>query len=206
MNKVKNLLLTTLRDDTITTESFREFTQKITSMLVLETAALLKTQSCQIKTPVDITSGTRINEPVLLIPILRSGLAMLPEYLHFFKNADVGILGYCRDKKGTSPKMYYQNVPSFDTRTRIIIIDPILATGGTICKAVKLLQSLGAEEKQIIFSCILAAPQGKKRFETTHPQAKLIFGHVDQGLNRDNYIIPGMGDFGDRYFGKEAQK
>jgi len=201
MQKIKNLLLTTMRDITTPVDLFRRTTDKLTEVLVTETITLLETEPHPITTPITQMNGTKCTEKVLLIPILRAGLAMMPMFQKYFEMASIGILGYKRDKTTCKACMYYDNVPTVEAGTKVIILDPMLATGNTVCSAIKFLNNRGVKDRQIIYTGILGAPEGKNKLENMHPEIKIVLGALDEKLNDVKFIVPGIGDFGDRYFG-----
>ncbi len=201
MQQLKDQLLTILRHVGTDIDTFRRVTDKLSTILAQETSLLLKSDAHPIQTPVTEMVGTRCTENVVLIPILRSGLAMLPAFQTFFEKSKVGIVGYYRDKTTAKAINYYENLPPITNEDRLIIIDPMLATGGTACSVVELLLQHNVPEEKIIFTGVLASPEGKRHLEFTYPKVNIILGAVDKHLNHVKYIVPGIGDFGDRYFG-----
>jgi uracil phosphoribosyltransferase len=201
MQKLKDQLLTILRHVETDIDTFRRVSDKLSTILAQETAILLDSEPHSIQTPITDMVGTKCSEGVVLIPILRSGLAMLPSFQTLFEGARVGILGYRRDKKSIQAIKYYENLPDFADNDRAVIIDPMLATGGTASSAIDLLKSKNIPEEKIIFVGILSSPEGKRHLETLYPKIQIILGAVDENLNHVKYIVPGIGDFGDRYFG-----
>ncbi|MEC7838737.1 MAG: uracil phosphoribosyltransferase [Chlamydiota bacterium] len=201
MQQVKDQLLTILRDVKTPISEFRRTTEKLTEILVVESMTLLENKPHKITTPITEMTGSKLDNHVVLIPVLRAGLAMLPIFLKYFEEASTGFFGFNRDKTTYEANMYFANIPNILPNTKVILIDPILATGNTTCSAVTYLNKMGVEDRQIIFAGILAAPEGKNHLETTHPEIKMVIGAVDKRLNEVGYIVPGIGDFGDRFFG-----
>jgi len=203
MNNAINIFLTKLRNKKTSRADFRQAAHALSAMLAYETALHVKTQKCSIETPIQRAEGTCLETPILIIPILRSGITMLPAFLDVFTDAVVGVVGLKRDEKTAIAHLYYQNIPAITANTQIIIIDPMLATGGTSCDTVQLLLEKGANPDAIIFTSIVSSPEGVDVLQTTYPKVKLITASVDEKLNDKKYIVPGLGDFGDRYFGTE---
>lgn len=141
------------------------------------------------------------NSTVVLVPILRSGLALLPEFLNTFTNARVGFLGLKRNEKTLKPKAYYQNIPKISKKDVVIVLDPMLATGGSAVAGIKELIVSGAHEENIIFVCVISAPQGIAKIQKNFPLVQILCAEYDKKLDKNGYIVPGLGDFGDRYFG-----
>lgn len=142
-------------------------------------------------------------KPVTLIPILRSGLALLTAFLKAFPDATVGFVGMKRDEQTAMPMLYYKNIPVIQPNSQVIILDPMLATGGSATAVLKIITEMGVAQEQIIFVSIISAPEGIDKIKREFPEIKVIIGVQDQGLTKDKFIIPGLGDFGDRFFGTE---
>ena len=192
--------ITMLRDERTGTNEFRRLVEEIAMLMGYEALSDLKTRDVEIKTPIEDTV-----QPVLdgkkpaVVPILRAGLGMVNGILALLPSAKVGHIGMCRDEKTHKPQTYYCKLPSFIEERLIIVTDPMLATGGSAVDAVNMLKEKGC--KDIRFMCIIAAPEGLKRLEEAHPDIKIYVGRVDEKLNENAYIVPGLGDAGDRIFG-----
>lgn len=161
----------------------------------------LPLKEVQIETPLGLANSNIISgRKVAFVPIMRAGLGMMDGALALVPAAKVGHIGLYRDEaNGNAPQEYYCKLP-FDIANReVIILDPMLATGGSAVKAVDIVKKAGA--KQIKFMCIITCPEGLKAFQTAHPDVDVICGAVDKGLNENSYIVPGIGDCGDRLFG-----
>lgn len=161
----------------------------------------LPLKEVQIETPLGLANSNIISgRKVAFVPIMRAGLGMMDGALALVPAAKVGHIGLYRDEaNGNAPQEYYCKLP-FDIANReVIILDPMLATGGSAVKAVDIVKKAGA--KQIKFMCIITCPEGLKAFQTAHPDVDIICGAVDKGLNENSYIVPGIGDCGDRLFG-----
>jgi len=192
--------LSLLRDHQISVKSFRELTRELASILTIEATTKLAVTN----KPLTCWSGN-ISTPMLadkqptLVPILRAGLGMLDGSLAILPCAKISVVGLKRDEETLQPEIYYQNIINdIDTRTAIII-DPMLATGGTANDTVKLLKESGC--KHIIAIFLVAAPEGIELLTKCHPDVDLFLGAIDEKLNEQGYILPGLGDAGDKIFG-----
>lgn len=203
MNQAFSFFLSTLRDKNTSRAAFRRTAHVIADLLAQQAALHLKTKTIEIETPLQKTTGVAWQAPIMVVPILRSGLALLPSFLKLFEEASVGVIGLKRDEKTHNAHLYYANIPPIKNPMNIIIIDPMLATGGTSCQTVQALIEKGALEHLILFVSIVSAPEGMKALSTAYPHITIITAAVDDRLNDNKYILPGLGDFGDRYFGTE---
>lgn len=203
MDTLLNYWMTILRDSSTERSAFRMAAQQVTRIIAGKAAEYIPTNHVTIDTPIVQTEGLTFAHQILLIPILRSGMAMLPAFLEIFPNAVVGVVGLKRDEKTAQAHWYYENIPLFDARTHIIILDPMIATGGTALETLKFLRNKGAQQKNIIFSSIVSAPEGISAIKKEFSDIIIICAGHDQKLNAHKFIIPGLGDFGDRYFGTE---
>lgn len=140
-------------------------------------------------------------ERIILVPILRAGLALLPAFIEKFPRASVGFIGLKRNEKTLKPKAYYQNIPKLSKNDTVIVLDPMLATGGSAVAGIKTLIKCGAREKNIIFVGIISAPEGIAKLQKNFPLVQILCAEYDKKLDKKGYIVPGLGDFGDRYFG-----
>ena len=200
---MKDALLTVLRDVNTTRGQFRQVTQQLSLILAAEASQHVDRTSVKVKTPLAETTGEKLSDEVVIIPILRAGLAMLPSFLTLFPESSVGFFGMRRDEHTKKPNLYYKNLPKISPKQNIIIIDPMIATGGSGLLALNELRAQGAEESKIIYVGIVAAPEGLNKIKEMCPHIHVIVGRVDERLNKDAFIVPGIGDFGDRYFGTE---
>lgn len=200
---MKDILITSLRDRTTTRDLFRQTTHQLAHMLAFEAIEFLPKKSINIVTPLAPTRGTTLAYEPVIVPILRSGLSLLPVFLEHFSMAAVGFVGLKRDEKTAQAHLYYFNVPPINHETYLIIVDPMIATGGSACSTVELLIQQGAREDHIIFVAVIGSQEGVTRLQKTFPHLHLIIAVIDDSLNAQKYIIPGLGDFGDRYFGTE---
>jgi len=143
------------------------------------------------------------NPEVVLVPILRAGLSFLPSFLEVFESAAVGFIGLKRDEETFEPYEYYRNLPEQKEGQIIVILDPMLATGGSADKAMEILKAHGAPESNIYLVSCLGVPEGISRIENKYPEAKVLLDTLDEGLDKNSFIVPGLGDYGDRFFGTE---
>jgi len=203
MDKTIEYLMTILRDKKTTRPQFRSAAHQVSRILAYHVAQKLPDKPLAIETPIAPTTGITFQRPPLLIPILRSGMAMLPAFLEIFQDARVGIVGLKRDEKTAVAHWYYHNVPSFDSETQTVILDPMIATGGTGLEVLKFLKQKGAAQKNIFYAAIVSAPEGITAIRDYFPDVNIICASHDNGLTKDKFITPGLGDFGDRYFGTE---
>ena len=197
---MKDILLTILRNKNTNTTDFRKVADDLALLLANETAHCLKKQKISVQTPLAKTAGYKIKNNIALVPILRAGLALLPAFLKTFPESSVGFIGLKRDEKTYEAKLYYKNIPKISTRDNVIILDPMLATGGSLVEAIKILMTAGAKEENIIYIGVVSAPEGLANLKKHFPKIQTIIAAHDQKLNKNKYILPGLGDFGDRYF------
>lgn len=192
--------ITLLRDCTTGTRDFRILIEEIAALMGYEALRDLPLEMTEIKTPIETTQAPVLaGRTIAVIPILRAGLGMVKGLLTLVPAAKIGHIGMYRDHETSLPKEYYCKLPeNIDERT-CVILDPMLATGGSASAAVDLLKSKGA--RSIKFMSILAAPEGLAALIKNHPDIEIYCGQLDQKLNEDKYIVPGLGDAGDRIFG-----
>ena len=191
--------LTALRDENTDNAAFRAALGDLTLMLVYEATRDAPRENLTVRTPLAETVGTRLVPPPLLVAVLRAGLGMVERAHALLPEASVGFIGVARDEETTLPTPYLESLPD-DLRGRpVIVLDPMLATGGSMTHAIGLLQHRGADD--ITALCVVAAPEGVAALGKAAPHARLFTAAVDEGLNDDAYIVPGLGDAGDRQFG-----
>ena len=188
-----------LRDRATPPKAFRELVDEITTFLAYEALRDVRTVQVPVSTPVAETVGYRISDRIVIVPILRAGMGMLNAMLNVLPDAVVGVLGMQRDETTAEPVPYYSKVPPAQGDELALVIDPMLATGGSACDAVAQLKKLGY--KRIKFLNMIAAPEGLARFEAAHPDVPVCTAAKDERLNEKFYIVPGLGDAGDRIFG-----
>lgn len=203
MEKIKKLFLTKLRDKNISRTDFRNAAYAISHIMAQESLAHVETKTIDVQTPIAPTKGIKLKPSVTLIPILRSGMVMLRPFLHYYKDAQIGIIGLKRDEQTAKAHLYYQNIPPIKPEDTVIIIDPMISTGGTGIETLRILKQLGVKEKNIIFASIICAPEGIEAMLAEFPLITILQAGIDEKLNQDKFIVPGLGDFGDRYYGTE---
>ena len=194
--------LTILRDSRTKTPEFREAANCLAELLAARAVQKTPLKPTPIKTPLNAPiKGEELSCRVILVPILRAGLALWPAFQRLFPSAPIGFFGIRRDEKTALPKLYYENVPKISKEDWVFLLDPMLATGGSACLALQKLQEFGALQERITLVSVLAAKEGIEAFHKKFPRASLITAAIDPLLNDQKFIVPGLGDFGDRYFG-----
>jgi uracil phosphoribosyltransferase len=191
--------LTALRDTRTDAAAFRAALHEITTMLVYEATREVAVAEFPIETPVAPTSGYRVARPPLLVPVLRAGLGMSDAALALLPESSMGFVGLARDEETFQPRAYLESLPADLTGTDVLVLDPMLATGGSLQHCLELIVHRGC--RQITVICVLAAPEGISRLERTGMPVRLVTAAVDEKLNQRMYIVPGLGDAGDRQFG-----
>lgn len=198
---MKDVLLTTLRDETTSIGSFREAATQLAQILAADSSQHLPKIERTVKTPLGQTQGFFLAKEPVLVSILRSGLALLPSFMHLYPKAPAGFIGVRRDEKTAEPHLYYSNIPRLSGEDWIFLLEPMVATGQTAVLAIKQLKEAGASESKIVLFSILAAMEGLAHIRKIHPGIQTNIVHVDPQLDPKKWIVPGLGDFGDRYFG-----
>lgn len=192
--------LTYIRDKNTGTKEFRELVDEVAMLMAYEITRDISLEEVKVETPVTTCTAKVISGKKLgLIPILRAGIGMVDGVLSLIPAAKVGHVGLYRDPETLEPVEYYLKLPSDIHERELIVIDPMLATGGSAVAAITSLKNRGA--KNIKLMCLVSAPQGIKRVQETHPDVDIYVAAVDEGLNDHGYIVPGLGDAGDRLFG-----
>ncbi len=191
--------MTYLRDETTKEYQFRLALKRIAYILASEVSKNFELVETEVKTPLEVTIGHKIKKDVILVPILRAGLSLVEAFIEMIPYAKVGHIGLQRDEKTFQPVEYYYKAPKNLGASTVIILDPMLATGGSASVATKFLKGRGASE--ILMANLIAAPEGVARMEHDHPDVKIYTAQLDRELNENAYILPGLGDAGDRNFG-----
>ena len=191
--------LTFVRDKSTSTALFRRAMSNIGIVLAYHALSDFPLKETEIETPIQKTKGFIPASEVVVIPILRAGLSLVDGIINFMPEAKVGHVGVYRDEETHQPVNYYDNLPEGIEKAYNLVVDPMLATGGSGSHAIKFLKENGA--KNIRFVCLIAAPEGIERLQNDHPNVPIITAAVDERLNENAYIVPGLGDAGDRYFG-----
>ena len=192
--------LSLIRDRKTSGSLFRALIEEVGLILATEATRDLPTEPVVVETPLERTGTLRLKslDPVL-VPVLRAGLGLLPSFLKLLPTAKVGHLGLYRDHDSLVPVPYYRNFPPLLEARPVFVLDPMLATGGSASEAVRQLKAAGAINLSLV--AVLAAPEGLERLQRDHPDLTIVVGAVDRQLNEKGYILPGLGDAGDRLFG-----
>lgn len=191
--------LTLLRDRNTEPKKFRELVREIAILLAYEATQDLAVEPVEVQTPLAVASGYELREPIGLVPILRAGLGMVEGIWEMMPSAEVWHIGLYRDERTLRPVEYYNKLPVAPTVQVCLILDPMLATGGSAVATVDVLKRWGA--RRIKFVGLIAAPEGIQRLSSSHPDVPIHLAAVDEHLNNIGYIVPGLGDAGDRQFG-----
>jgi uracil phosphoribosyltransferase len=191
--------LTRLRDKRTQPQEFRRLLGEIASLMVYEATRSFAARSTSVQTPLAPARGFRLEREVVLVPVLRAGLGMLDSILQLIPNARVGFIGLKREETTLRAQFYHKSLPKNLSRFEVILIDPMLATGGSAVAALDLLAEQGA--KQVRLVNLVAAPEGIRRVRKSHPKLPIFTAAIDRRLNNKGYILPGLGDVGDRLFG-----
>lgn len=194
-------LLLSLRDETTPPEQFRHATKRLTTLLMLEATSDFPTAPATVTTPLEETEGSLLDRPLVAVPILRAGLGMLDAVVELFPRVRVGYLGLERDEATFEPSEYYAKLPRLDDAITFVL-DPMLATGGSANAALSSVKDAGATAVRMV--SIVSAPEGVAALQQEHPDVPIVTAAVDRELNPSAYIVPGLGDFGDRLFGTET--
>ena len=182
------------------TKDFRQTISEIASLICYEATRELKLSDVEIETPICKTTVKELSgKKLAIVPILRAGLGMVDGMLGLIPTAKVGHIGLYRDPKTLEPVEYYCKLPADCAQREVFVVDPMLATGGSSVAAIKMLKDKGC--KNIHFMCIIAAPEGIEKMKAAHPDVDMYIGALDEKLNDHGYIVPGLGDAGDRIFG-----
>jgi uracil phosphoribosyltransferase len=187
-----------LRDRLTEPEEFRELARKVITLLLYEATADLPVRQSTVQTPLKEAPAILVEREVVAIPVLRAGLGILGPALELLPRVSVGYIGLERDEETAVARIYYQKLPNLVGKVPLLL-DPMLATGGSAAQALDLIKEAGGVDPRMV--CIVAAPEGVKVLEERHPGVKIYTAALDEGLNDKAFIVPGLGDFGDRLFG-----
>ncbi|AGZ46153.1 uracil phosphoribosyltransferase [Actinoplanes friuliensis] len=191
--------LTVMRDAETDSGAFRAALHELTTMVVYEAARTFAVEQFPITTPVAPTEGTRLANPPLIVPVLRAGLGMSDAALALLPESSMGFVGLARDEATYEPRAYMESLPGDLSGLPVLVLDPMLATGGSLVHCCQLLVDRGCTD--VIICCVLAAPEGIERLRDSGLPLRLVTASIDEGLNEKMYIVPGLGDAGDRQFG-----
>mgnify|MGYP000253429916 CR=1 FL=1 len=194
-------LLLALRDEATPPALFRNLTERLTTVLMLAATKDLPTVEKTVKTPIEEATGRILAGPIVIVPILRAGLGMLEAVVELFPEVRVGYLGLERDEATFKPSAYYAKLPQMADAVTFVL-DPMLATGGSANAALTAVKKSGAKEVRMV--SVVSAPEGVEALEQAHPDVPVFTASIDRELNSNAYIMPGLGDFGDRLFGTDA--
>ena len=191
--------LSVMRDRTTPHGVFRQAVYEAAAIMAVEVARGLPTREVEIETPLETTTGLRVRDEVTVVPVLRAGLGMVDGFLRLVPDARVGHLGIQRDHTDHAPVDYFERLPPKLAETRVYVLDPMLATGGSAIHALSHLRAAGATQLELV--CLVAAPEGLQALEAVHPDITVWTAAIDRELDANAYIRPGLGDAGDRVFG-----
>jgi uracil phosphoribosyltransferase len=194
--------LTKLREPSCPSPEFRQRVRRIASLMVPEVTRNFETRVVSCTTPLEITAGSHVSRRIILVPILRAGLGFLDGFLDLIPQASVAHIGLARNEETLVAEPYYLKHPPALSEDEIIILDPMLATGGSAIEAVRSLREAGA--RHIRFACLVASPEGVTALESAFPEVAIYTAALDRCLSENGYILPGLGDAGDRLFGTYA--
>ncbi|MCC6677963.1 MAG: uracil phosphoribosyltransferase [Phycisphaerales bacterium] len=193
--------LTYLRDRTTSHRPFRALLYQIAGLMVFEATRNVPTRPVEIETPMEMTVGRRLSAKITVVPVLRAGLGMAEGILEMMPEARVGHLGIFRDERTLEPHAYLKRLPRDLDAGPVLLVDPMLATAGSSLAAIRMLRDAGARDLR--FLCLVAAPEGIRRVTKEHPEITIYTAAIDRCLNEKGYILPGLGDAGDRLYGTE---
>lgn len=191
--------ITILRNRSTSSETFRAAVTRISNILAVEISTSFSLKDIKVATPLESTKGYRLKHDVVLIPVLRAGLGMVEGFLQLIPDAKLGHVGLERNEATLQPISYYLKTPKNLVKAEVILLDPMLATGGSASAAISFLKKRQA--RNIIFACLVAAPEGLEKLFNDHPDVIIFSAALDRQLNKNGYILPGLGDAGDRTFG-----
>jgi uracil phosphoribosyltransferase len=191
--------LSYIRESTTSYRPFRALLYQIAGLMVFEVTRSFPVSRVEIQTPLTRTEAFRLAGTITVVPVLRSGLAMAEGILEMMPEARVGHLGLVRDERTLQPVTYLKKLPRHLEEGPVVLVDPMLATGGSASAAISMLRDHGARDLRMI--CLVAAPEGVRRLAADHPDVRIYAAALDQRLNEHGYIVPGLGDAGDRMYG-----
>ena len=191
--------LSLLRNKTTKIEMFRRHTATVSQIIIVEVLKNISTKKISVDTPLGTAMGHKVQEKIVIVPVLRAGLSMLFPTRDFLPWASVGFIGLERDEDTAIAREYYQKLPQNIKNKYVLILDPMLATGGSLVDTIAAVKL--KKPKNISAVCIVGAPEGVERLKDEHPDVDLYIAAIDSHLDENKFIIPGLGDFGDRYFG-----
>jgi uracil phosphoribosyltransferase len=191
--------LTRLRDKNTPSEEFRRLVREVAALMAFEATRTLETVDLEIETPLARYAGKKLSRPVVIAPILRAGLGFSDGIAAALPDAAVGHIGIYRNEETALPESYYFKMPPHVAQSDVLVVDPMLATGGSSVSAIEKIKELGVT--RIRFVCLVSCPEGIKKLRDAHPDVPIFTAEIDEKLDARSYIVPGLGDAGDRYFG-----
>lgn len=191
--------LAIIRNEVTNTKDFRETVSEIANLMAYEATRNLPVKEVEIKTPIAVSKTTMIDGDIVIVPILRAGLGMVEGIQRLIPQAKVGYVGLARNEETLEPELYYAKFPTNISKATVFVVDPMLATGGSCAKAIEILKEKGA--KNIIYMGIVGVDEGINKVRNAHPDVDIFLAAKDEKLNEKGYIVPGLGDCGDRLFG-----
>lgn len=191
--------LTILRDRRTSTPVFRDVLRRLSHVLAFEATRDLRVRTTSVRTPLERTTGYRLADDIVIVPVLRAGLGLVDGFLALLPEARVGHVGLYRNEDTLEPEDYYSKFPKRLGRSVVFLVDPMLATGGSGSAAITFLKEKGAKNIRLV--CLVAAPRGVRRISRDHPDVPVFTASLDRALNGRGFILPGLGDAGDRVFG-----
>ncbi len=194
-----NHKMSKIRDKRTGTKEFRESVSEVGGLITYEITRDLTTRPITVETPMCETIAYELDKQVVIVPILRAGLGMVEGIHNMIPTAKIGHIGLYRDEESLQPQVYYQKFPKEITTGVVLVVDPMLATAGSACKAIEILKSKGATD--IRYVGLVGCPEGVSRLQREHPDVSIYLAAMDSHLNENGYIVPGLGDCGDRLFG-----
>ena len=203
MRKAEQYFLSILRNKNTARGAFRVAAEQLATLLAVRALEHLHMKEVPIETTLAKTTGLTFDQRIILVPILRSGLTMVEPFLRIVPEALVGVVGLRRDEKTAVAHWYYENMPPLLPTDQVIVVDPMIATGGTGKQTLEMLQEKGADMTRLIYVSMVGAPEGIKIITSAFATITLVLAAEDSHLNEKKYIVPGLGDYGDRYFGTD---
>jgi len=191
--------MTILRDEETEAYQFRLALRRIAYSLAISISPSFELDEIEVQTPLEITTGFKIRKQIVLVPVLRAGLSLVNSFIEMIPRAKVGHIGLQRDEKTLKPVDYYYKTPKNLDQSKTIVLDPMLATGGSASAAIQFLKQRGAAD--CIMVCLIAAPEGVDKMNEDHPDVPIFTSALDRELDQNGFIVPGLGDAGDRTFG-----
>jgi uracil phosphoribosyltransferase len=193
--------LTHLRDKNTDVETYRHYSDQLCQLLFAEAIRGLDFNTVKVETPLTGTKGKKLAEEIVLVPVLRSGIAMLFSAMQLLPKSKVAFVGMARDEETAVASEYYWKFPTLSKKSVVMVTDPMLATGGSLLHLLRRVKKEAHKELRVV--CVIAAPEGIKAIHAEFPEVQIFTASVDSHLNEKKYIVPGLGDYGDRYFGTQ---